>query len=259
MRCRFALGTILVAGLAMSASLDAPPAEARPRKVGASVEAFPFRITAVSQRPRGEVIAPSNASPICAGEEEGQPSQIRVKSQGRTIELRSLGGGDIEVREGKRLLWKKFVGSAGGADATTACSHDGWGVVIAGHYRHGDDVFDLFTGKKTGPGDVRAYAPDLSYALVPPSTGWARDCLQMLRTFRVPLDGSKRPYALDTPPAPDICADGEPKAGATTDAPSVGISADGALYAVASPVEIGLYRALDDEKVGRLKIGRAHV
>lgn len=163
--------------------------------------------------------------------------------------------GLLEVREGKAVLWSENVGSAAGAYATGACSHDGWGVIIAGHYRHGDDVFNLFTGKKLGPGDVAVYAPDLSFALVPPAFWFGADCYRWSRTFRVPTDGSARPFPLATPPVPgDWTCDSVVKQSdqrPESDRPSVAISSDSARYAIASPQELSVYRASDDKLVAR--------
>lgn len=250
----------IVAALALSAS---PTRDAHARHERAAhtnhrrAASLPSRLVRLTQPPEGEERAESTRLPACAGMDEALPKEISVRTRGRTltVSVRGGGGSDAAVHEGRRLLWQRFVGSAGGADATRACASDGWGVVVAGHYRHGDDVYDLFTGKKLGPGDVAAYAPDLSWALVPPQLGWVSDaCLQMTRVFRVPLDGSRRPYALDMPPVWPMCDEGEPGTPATVQRPlpaSVAISPDGQYYAIATRVELALYRASDDVKIAR--------
>lgn len=204
--------------------------------------------------PKGEKIRFATSSPDCVSEEDGAPEgsaalQRVVRTRGRTLDLR------LERAEGHRMgvgvyergrrLWWRDIDAAGGASAASFCSHDGWGVVVAGHYRHGDDVYDLFTGKKRGPGDGVLYAPDLSYGLVVPRNGWATECPKISRSFRIPTDGKKRPYALDTIPVPDCDAESS----AEQDPPSAAISPDGKLYAIVSSRELALFRASDDEKV----------
>lgn len=181
---------------------------------------------------------------------------MTIHSRGRTLDVRFSRSetGVVTVSEGKDVLWREHVGSAGGATASTACSHDGWGVLVAGHYRHHDDVFDLFTGKKLGPGDVSAYAPDLSFALAPPQFSWASECYSWSRTFRIPTDGARRPFALATPPVPgewtcDATSGAAPRL--ESDRPTVAISPDSARYAIASPQELSVYRATDDALVAR--------
>lgn len=234
------------AWIAAAVALGALPAR------DAHAKPLPVRLVRLSKRPSGETPAPPTRAPSCAGEEDGLPSSITVRSRGRTLRV-SIEGDTAAVYEGRRLLWRRHVGSAGGANATKACASDGWGVVIAGHYRHGYDVYDLFHGKMLGPGDVVAYAPDFTWGLVPPQLGWATDsCFPIARTFRVSFDGSRRPHALDTPPVRELCADPEPPAGRGTPTPPlVAISPDGRHYAVASPVELALYRASDDRKIAR--------
>lgn len=245
--------------------LGAPPtrdAHARHERAARTKHAravsLPGRLVRLAKRPAGEERAEKTRLPACAGMEEGLPKDISVRSRGRTltVSVSGAGGSYAAVHEGRRLLWQRFVGSAGGADATRVCASDGWGVVVAGHYRHGDDVYDLFTGKKLGPGDVAAYAPDLSWALVPPQFSWASDsCLQMTRVFRVPLHGPRRPYALDMPPVWPMCDETEPGTPAMGQRPlpaSVAISPDGQYYAIATRAELALYRASDDEKIARL-------
>lgn len=212
---------------------------------------------AQAHRPSGFKRAPAAAGPTCIGEdgEPGTLSKMTIQSHGRKLDIRFESLGLVIVLEANKELWREHVGSAGGADATTACSHDGWGVLIAGHDRHGDDVFDLFTGKKLGPGDVRAYAPDLSFALAPPQFWWGSQCYRWSRTFRIPTDGTKRPYALATPPVPsEWTCDGMPDGGARrpeADPPTVAISPDSKRYAIASPHELAVYRASDDALVAR--------
>lgn len=223
----------------------------RPGVTPAAADAMPFHLVRERRSPEGERLsAPTPRKPTCIGLDDKFPGSMTIRSRGRTlqIDLEGRGGNEVVVRERGRLLWRRDVGSTGGALATKACSATDWGVLVAGHYRHGDDVYNLFTGRKLGPGDVVAYAPDLSWGLVLPQIGWASSCYQVSRAFRVPFDGSRRPYALDTPPVPDLCND-QPHE--NIDAPVSAISPDGRLYAVASPVEIGLYRASDDRKIAR--------
>jgi hypothetical protein len=230
----------------------AAPAKTRRAPRGTTKKAMAVELVLESSPPEGEPISMKRVSPACVGQQDGDPSTMTVHTRDRSLEIRiesegsGGGSGGVGVYEGRRRLWWKDVSSAGGPDSSGACSHDGWGVVLAGNGRHGDDVYDLFTGKKLGPGDVSAYAPDLSWALVPPSSGWASGCFQMSRTFRVLTDGSRRPYSLDTPPTPDCTEDN-----AGVDAPKVAISPNGKLYAVGSSKELGLYRASDDVKVAR--------
>ncbi|MFO0616170.1 MAG: hypothetical protein U0414_26490 [Polyangiaceae bacterium] len=225
-------------------------------RAGETDETLPLRLVAEPRRPRDARRAKRAAGPTCIGEEESAHASMTIESRGRTLDLALDGVGNLAVREGSRLLWRRHVGSAGGAMASTACSSNGWGVVIAGHYRHGEDVFDLFSGKKLGPGGVAAYAPDLSYALAPPAFWFGGDCYSWSRTFRIPTDGSSRPYALATPPVPAAwtCNEAdEPKASATppSDRPSVAISEDSARYAISTARELAVYRASDDVMIAR--------
>jgi hypothetical protein len=257
---------------AASAEKTSNPAESRPRRKPSSrppvdpqrrarpSSDYQYRLVSTTP-PAGEKLADKLPWPACAREGESDETtvkEIRVRTSGRSFALRlerEFGGnpGVVGVYENGKRLWSKHVGSAGGGEASEICASDGWAVVVAGHYRHGNDVYDLLTGDKLGPGDITVYAPDLSYGLSPPSFGWGNDCYRWSRTFRVATDGSRRPYPIDTPPVPRpwTCESHEEFPNVLSDPPSAGIAPDGRTYAVASPVELGLYRAADDKQIAR--------
>lgn len=221
------------------------------RRHGAAPD-LPLELVHVAKRPHGERAARAERGPTCVGDAD-RAERVAIRSEGRSLSLRSEGGGNVAVYEGSKRLWVRKVGSADGTDVPKACAADGWGVVLAGDPRHGTDAYDLFTGKLLGPGDVAVFAPDLSFALVPPRFGWSLECYSWSRTFRVTTDGSRKPYALDTIPVPGpwTCESGTPdrERPPNSDAPTVAISGDSTMYAIASAGELALFRAEDDALV----------
>ncbi|MFO0554425.1 MAG: hypothetical protein U0271_38945 [Polyangiaceae bacterium] len=248
MHLRFALVALMALVIA-SPALDAvakpkSKSQAAPKRK----RAMPYHLKALKKRPKGEKLAGTDPSPSCSSEEdESDKGPFTIHFAKRTLSV-DLGPkiNNMTVSEHGKPLWSKYIGSAGGVDASTVCVSQGWGVVIAGHYRHGYDVYDVLTGKKLGPGDVAVYSPDLSWALVPPSVQWATSSFQVSRTYRIMLDGSKPPYPLDTPP---VARDEEH---GHQDAPQVAISPDGKRYAIVSSKELALYSAKTDQKIARL-------
>jgi len=236
-----------------------PPRLAKyPRRVHRGLT---HRLRGIASPPRGEDFSEEPPVLRCIDRQDGKSTAMSIRSGGHTLVVRFVepeyGGSGVEVGvfEGGRMLWHRNVGSAGGADADGACSHNDWAVLVAGHYRHGNDVYDLLTGTKLGPGDVSAWAPDASFGLVPPQFSWAGDFYRWSRTFRIDPHEANRPRALDTPPVPSEWIDGGAESDdrrVAPDMPSVAISFDSSRYAIISPAELAVYRSSDDQAIAVL-------
>ena len=203
-----------------------------------------MQIVRMHQPPSDERVA-TQGRPTCVGDYRGARTAMTIRTRRRAIEVEIQADKAIAVRENGALLWRRDdIGSHRPVDGIQACSSDGWGVVVAGHFIEGHHVFDLFSGKRRGVGDVRAYAADLTFALVPPTPSYRDRAYRWSRTFRVLTDGSRRPYAIDTPAVPFEWPG--------WDRPTVAITGDSRRYAVVSPSELGVYRAADDVQVARM-------
>jgi hypothetical protein len=198
----------------------------------------------LAKAPPGEFPARSSWAPLDeqrAVDKDSEETTISLGKRRLSIELVQDGGDrKVHVTDGRRELYDIAEGSP-----SFAYSWDGFHVLFAGN-SHEAYAYDLSNGKKLASIDDLVFSPDGTFALSPPPFE-ASGCANRSRVFRIPLDGSAKPYAIDTAPMKkEVLCTEEGAVPRGNFREYVAISPKGHYYAVLSRDELGLYDSKND-------------
>jgi hypothetical protein len=240
---------LLVGGLMGGLTTHAAPADAKPGASRTGQSAAPkATLKRLRKAPKDESVAPAtweDRDEVRRVEPGRERNHISIGRKRFFIEL-SGDDGDrhLEVRDGQKLLYGIEKGSP-----AFAYGFHGSHVLFAGAPDSGAFAYDLASGKKLASVQDLVFAPNGDFALSPPpfeKTG----CANRSRVFRIPLDGSAKPHAIDTAPMrKEVLWTEEgaiPKGNFTV---AAAISPKGNDYAVLSRDELALFDAKTDRKI----------